>query len=223
MKIGCPKEIKVHEYRAGLVPAGVRELVADGHEVFVQTQAGVGIGIDDEAYAAAGAKILPDAKAVFDKADMVVKVKEPQAVERAMLRPGQVLFTYLHLAPDPDQTKDLVESGATCIAYETITDATGGLPLLAPMSQVAGLLSVQAGAHALEISQGGDGILMGGVPGVAPAKTVVIGGGVVGVNAIEMAIGLGADVTVLDRNLTVLDRLSRRFGASTQSGHAARI
>ncbi len=217
MRVGVPTEIKSGERRVGLTPGSVSELVAHGHEVLVQRGCGDGIGAMAEDYIAAGGSLVEDAEAVFAQAEMVIKVKEPQAVERAMLRPGQVLFTYLHLAPDPDQTKDLVESGATCIAYETITGADGGLPLLAPMSQVAGRLSVQAGAHSLEISQGGAGILMGGVPGVSPAKTVVIGGGVVGVNAIEMAIGLGADVTVLDRDLKVLDRLSRRFGASLRT------
>ncbi|HUG85207.1 MAG TPA: alanine dehydrogenase [Euzebya sp.] len=217
MRVGVPTEIKSGERRVGLTPNSVAELVTHGHEVLVQRGCGDGIGATAADYEAAGGMLVPDAAAVFDSADMVVKVKEPQPGERAMLRPGQVLFTYLHLAPDPEQTKDLVASGATCIAYETITGADGGLPLLAPMSQVAGRLSVQAGAHALETSQGGAGVLLGGVPGVAPARVVVIGGGVVGVNAIEMAIGLGADVTVLDRDLAVLDRLSRRFGASLRT------
>ncbi len=214
MRVGVPTETKSGERRVGLTPGSVAELVAHGHEVWVQRGCGDGVGAGAEDYAAAGGTLLDDAASVFAKAEMIVKVKEPQAAERAMLRPGQVLFTYLHLAPDPEQTKDLIDSGVTAIAYETITDQDGGLPLLAPMSQVAGRLSVQAGAHCLEISQGGAGILPGGVPGVAPAKVVVIGGGVVGVNAIEMAIGLGADVTVLDRDLNVLDRLSRRFGAA---------
>lgn len=214
MRVGVPTEIKSGERRVGLTPGSVAELVAHGHEVLVQRGCGDGIGATPEDYEDAGGMLVDDAAGVFAKADLIVKVKEPQPEERALLRPGQVLFTYLHLAPDPDQTRDLVASGATCIAYETITDDDGGLPLLAPMSQVAGRLSVQAGAHCLEVAQGGAGVLPGGVPGVAPAKVVVIGGGVVGVNAIEMAIGLGADVTVLDRDLNVLDRLSRRFGAS---------
>ena len=169
MKIGCPKEIKVHEYRVGLVPAGVRELTSAGHEVVVETGAGAGIGIVDDAYKSAGAAVLPDAKSVFSAAEMIVKVKEPQAVERKMLRKGQVLFTYLHLAPDLEQTQDLLASGATCIAYETVTSSTGGLPLLTPMSEVAGRLAPQVGANCLEKAQGGRGILLGGVPGVPPA------------------------------------------------------
>lgn len=217
MRVGVPTEIKSGERRVGLTPGSVAELVAHGHEVLVQEGCGDGIGATAAHYDAAGGKLMGDAATVFAEGDMIVKVKEPQAVERAMLRPGQVLFAYLHLAPDPDQTRELVASGATCIAYETITGADGGLPLLAPMSQVAGRLSVQAGAHALETSQGGAGVLLGGVPGVAPAQVLVIGGGVVGVNAIEMAIGLGADVTVLDRDLGVLDRLAARFGAALRT------
>ncbi|MES0870503.1 alanine dehydrogenase [Pseudovibrio sp. SCP19] len=213
MLVGVPKEIKNHEYRVGLTPDSVREVVAHGHEVVVETNAGVGIGASDADYEAAGASILPTAADVFAKAEMIVKVKEPQAVERKMLRPDHLLFTYLHLAPDPEQTADLVASGAVCIAYETVTDQKGRLPLLAPMSQVAGRLSIQAGATALQKANGGAGVLLGGVPGVAPAKTVVIGGGVVGAHAIEMAIGLGSDVTVLDRNVDVLDALSARFGS----------
>ncbi|MFS8182460.1 alanine dehydrogenase [Pseudovibrio denitrificans] len=213
MLVGVPKEIKNHEYRVGLTPDSVREVVAHGHEVVVETNAGVGIGASDADYEAAGASILPTAADVFAKAEMIVKVKEPQAVERKMLRPDHLLFTYLHLAPDPEQTADLVASGAVCIAYETVTDPKGRLPLLAPMSQVAGRLSIQAGATALQKANGGAGVLLGGVPGVAPAKTVVIGGGVVGAHAIEMAIGLGSDVTVLDRNVDVLDALSARFGS----------
>ncbi|QUS54798.1 alanine dehydrogenase [Pseudovibrio brasiliensis] len=213
MLVGVPKEIKNHEYRVGLTPDSVREVVAHGHEVVVETNAGVGIGASDADYEAAGASILPTAAEVFAKAEMIVKVKEPQAVERKMLRPDHLLFTYLHLAPDPEQTADLVASGAVCIAYETVTDQKGRLPLLAPMSQVAGRLSIQAGATALQKANGGAGVLLGGVPGVAPAKTVVIGGGVVGAHAIEMAIGLGSDVTVLDRNVDVLDALSARFGS----------
>jgi len=177
MLIGVPKEIKNHEYRVGLVPSSVREVVAHGHQVLVEANAGTGIGETDSAYEAAGAIIAASAKEVFEKAEMIVKVKEPQAVERAMLRPGQVLFTYLHLAPDPEQTRDLVESGAVCIAYETVTSPSGGLPLLAPMSEVAGRMAVQAGAHCLEKAHGGLGMLLGGVPGVDPAKVVILGGG----------------------------------------------
>ena len=199
MRIGVPKEIKNHEYRVGLVPAGVRELVAHGHEVVVETHAGYGIGLDDDHYAAAGATIVKTAAEVFAAAEMIVKVKEPQAREIAMLRPGQILFTYLHLAPDAAQTKGLVESGCIAIAYETVTDAKGRLPLLAPMSEVAGRMSIQAGAHCLEKTQGGNGVLLGGVPGVAAAEVVILGGGVVGTNAARMAIGLEAKVTILDK------------------------
>jgi len=222
MRIGVPKEIKNHEYRVGLTPASVRELAANGHEVVVETGAGAGINATDADYEAAGARILASAAEVFETATMIVKVKEPQAVERAMLRPDHILFTYLHLAPDPEQTADLVKSGATCIAYETVTDARGGLPLLAPMSQVAGRLSIQAGATALERDSGGAGILLGGVPGVAPAKVVVIGGGVVGSQAITMALGLGADVTVLDRSIDVMEELSERFGAALRTVYSTR-
>jgi len=216
MFIGVPKEIKNHEYRVGLTPESVAELVANGHELFVETQAGSGIGADDAVYEKAGATILATAAEVFAKAEMIVKVKEPQAVERAMLKPGQILYTYLHLAPDPEQTKDLVDSGAVCIAYETVTDDQGGLPLLKPMSQVAGRMSVQAGATALEKAHGGRGVLMGGVPGVAPAKVVVVGGGVVGFNAAQMAVGMHADVTILDRNPATLEKLSNHFEASAK-------
>ncbi len=211
MLIGVPKEIKVHEYRVGLTPAGVRELKAHGHQVIVQTQAGTGIGISDAQYEAVGAEIVGDAATVFARAEMVIKVKEPQAVECAMLREGQVLFTYLHLAPDPEQTHALVKSGCVAIAYETVTDARGGLPLLAPMSEVAGRMSIQAGAHAMEKAQGGTGVLIGGVPGVAPADVVVIGGGVVGYNAARVAVGMGANVTILDRSLTRLAWLDTTF------------
>lgn len=217
MRIGLPTEIKPQEKRVALTESAVEELVRLGHEVLVQSGAGDGIRVDDDGYAAVGAKIVERAEDVFDGAELLVKVKEPQASERAMLSKGQTLFTYLHLAPDEPQTTELLESGVTAIAYETVTDRNGRLPLLAPMSQVAGRLSIQAGAHALEAPQGGAGILMGGVPGVGSAKVVVIGGGVVGVNAIEMAIGLGAQVTVLDRDLSVLDRLSHRFGASLET------
>ena len=214
MLIGVPTEIKVAERRVGLTPTSVRELTLRGHAVIVQSGAGIGIGATDQDYAAARAKIVADAESVFAEAEMIVKVKEPQAVERAMLNPGQLLFTYLHLAPDSAQTQELLASGATCIAYETVTDNKGGLPLLTPMSQVAGRMSIQAGARCLEAVQGGSGRLLGGVPGVAAARTLVLGGGVVGENAIEMAIGMGAQVTVLDRNLEVLNRLARRFGNS---------
>lgn len=217
MKVGLPTEIKVAERRVGLTPISVRELVVHGHEVLVQRGAGEGIGAFDADFVDAGATIAPDAVSVFADSEMIVKVKEPQSVERAMLRPDHVLFTYLHLAPDFPQTTDLLNSGATCIAYETVSDPQGGLPLLAPMSQVAGRMSVQAGAHCLEAPNGGQGLLIGGVPGVSSGKTVVIGGGVVGENAIEMAIGLGSQVTVLDRSLEVLGRLSRRFGAELET------
>ncbi|MEP3258006.1 MAG: alanine dehydrogenase [Roseibium sp.] len=222
MRIGVPKEIKNHEYRVGLTPDSVREMIAHGHDVWVETQAGNGIGADDAAYEAVGATILATAREVFDVAQMIVKVKEPQAVERAMLRPDHILFTYLHLAPDADQTADLVKSGAICIAYETVLGARGGLPLLAPMSQVAGRLSVIAGAKALEKEAGGSGVLIGGVLGVAPGKVVVIGGGVVGAHAITMALGLGADVTVLDRNVDVLADLSKTFGSSLRTVYSTK-
>jgi alanine dehydrogenase len=217
MRVGTPKEIKKAERRVGLTPASVRELTAHGHEVIVETAAGDGIGASDDAYRAAGARIVGTAAEVWDQAEMIVKVKEPQAVERAQLGPDQVLFTYLHLAPDPDQTRDLVESRATCIAYETVTDDRGGLPLLAPMSQVAGRMAIQAGAHCLEAPHGGAGLLLGGVPGVMAANVAVIGGGVVGEHAIQMAAGLGAEVFVLDRDVAVLDRLARRFGTAVQT------
>ncbi len=220
MKIGVPKEIKNHEYRVGLVPASVRELAARGHEVFVQSTAGEGIGVLDVEYEAAGAAILPDAQAVFDAAEMIVKVKEPQAIERAMLKPHHTLFTYLHLAPDAPQTEDLVNSGATCIAYETVTDALGGLPLLAPMSEVAGRLSIQAGAWCLEKAHGGSGVLLGGVPGVAPAKVVIIGGGTVGLNAAQMAVGMGARVVVLDRSTRVMRFLDAIFSTRIETVHS---
>jgi len=211
MRVGCPKEIKNNEYRVGLTPGSVREYVAHGHEVIMETGAGLGIDADDGAYRAAGAKIVETAKDVFEQADMIVKVKEPQPAEWAMLREGQLLYTYLHLAPDPEQTKGLVESGCTAIAYETVTDAHGGLPLLAPMSEVAGRLSIQAGATALEKVNGGRGLLLGGVPGVLPGKVTIIGGGVVGLNAAKMAVGLGADVTIVDRSLGRLRELDDIF------------
>jgi len=217
MRVGVPKEIKVLENRVGLTPASVLELVGHGHEVVVERNAGQGIGVDDAEYRDAGATISADAAAVFAAADMIVKVKEPQAEERRRLRPGQILFTYLHLAPDPEQTKDLVASGAICIAYETVTAATGGLPLLAPMSEVAGRMSVQAGAHFLEKPNGGKGILLGGVPGVAPGKVVILGGGVVGTHAAMIAVGMGADVTVLDRSPEAMRVLWRQFGSALKT------
>ena len=222
MLIGVPKEIKTHEYRVGLAPGSVREVVLHGHEVIVEHNAGAGIGASDTEYETAGAIIVPDAKTVFERAEMIVKVKEPQAVERAMLKPDQVLFTYLHLAPDPEQTRDLVESGAVCIAYETVTSPYGGLPLLAPMSEVAGRMSIQAGAYALEKTHGGLGMLLGGVPGVDPAKVVVIGGGVVGTNAAHIAVGMGADVWVLDRNVEVLKGLWRQFMRTINTVYSTR-
>jgi alanine dehydrogenase len=211
MRIGCPKEIKNHEYRVGLTPGSVREYVAHGHEVIIETKAGAGIGADDDAYRAAGAKIVGTAKEIFEKSDMVVKVKEPQPQEWAMLRDGQILYTYLHLAPDPEQTKGLLASGVTAVAYETVTDDRGGLPLLAPMSEVAGRLAIQAGAFSLQKANGGLGVLLGGVPGVLPGKVTVIGGGVVGLHAARMAVGLGADVTILDRSLPRLRQLDDLF------------
>ncbi|WJS99465.1 alanine dehydrogenase [Novosphingobium humi] len=222
MIVGTVKEIKNHEYRVGLTPESVYELTAHGHTVLVEAGAGLGIGASDADYAAAGAQIIATPAEIFARADMVVKVKEPQAVERAMLREGQVLFTYLHLAPDPAQTADLIQSRAVCIAYETVTDAQGGLPLLKPMSQVAGRMAIQAGATALEKAHGGRGVLLGGVPGVAPARVVVLGGGVVGFNAAEMAVGLCADVTVLDRSPSVLERLSTHFGARAKTLYSSR-
>jgi alanine dehydrogenase len=211
MKIGCVREIKAQEFRVGITPAAAQEAVARGHQVLIEAGAGVGSGFSDEDYTAAGAQIAPDAAAVFAEAEMVVKVKEPQAAERAMLRKGQVLFTYLHLAPDPAQTRDLIASGATCIAYETVTDRNGGLPLLAPMSEVAGRLAPQVGAWALQKANGGRGVLMGGVPGVRPANVVVIGGGVVGTAAARVASGMGANVTVLDRSVARLSYLDDIF------------
>ena len=212
MHIAVPKEIKNHEYRVGLTPASVRELCAHGHEVWVQAGAGAAIGLSDEMYRAAGAQIKDGAAELFAKGEMIVKVKEPQPQECAMLRPGQILYTYLHLAPDPEQTASLIQSGAVCIAYETITNAHGGLPLLAPMSEVAGRMAVQAGAAHLEKSKGGMGLLLGGVPGVAPAHVVVLGAGVVGTNALQMATGMGARVTVIDKNIDRLRQLDLVFG-----------
>jgi alanine dehydrogenase len=222
MRIGVPKETKVHEYRVGLTPASVAELVAHGHELFVETKAGQGIDFADSAYEKVGAKILPDAKSVFDTADMIVKVKEPQPQEIAMLRPGQILFTYLHLAADKDQALGLMKSGAICIAYETVTSRTGSLPLLKPMSEVAGRMSVQVGAHYLEKEQGGRGVLLGGVPGVAPVKVAILGGGVSGVNAAQMATGMRADVTIYDINNDRLAELDMFFSSQIKTAYASR-
>jgi alanine dehydrogenase len=217
MKIGCPKEIKPQEFRVGITPNAAREAVNHGHTVVIETNAGTGADFTDADYVAAGAKILPTAEEVFAASDMIVKVKEPQAIERKRLREGQVLFTYLHLAPDPDQTHDLLNSGVTAIAYETVTDDRGGLPLLAPMSEVAGRLAPQVGAWTLQKANGGRGVLLGGVPGVAPGKVVVIGGGVVGTHAAKIAAGMGADVTVLDRSLPRLRYLDDVFGRDFKS------
>ena len=212
MLIGSPKEIKPQEFRVGLTPAAAAEAIAHGHKVLVETGAGVGSGFPDTDYTSLGAKIAPDAKSVFESADMIVKVKEPQAIERKMLHKGQLLFTYLHLAPDADQTRDLLDSGVTAIAYETVTDRSGGLPLLAPMSEVAGKLAPQVGAWTLQKANGGRGVLMGGVPGVGPARIMIIGGGVVGTHAARVAAGMGADVTVLDRSLPRMRYLDDVFG-----------
>jgi alanine dehydrogenase len=211
MRVGVPTEIKTHEYRVGLTPGAVREYVAHGHQVLVQSGAGAGIHADDSAYQAAGASITPDAATVFAQADMVVKVKEPQPAEWAQLREGQILFTYLHLAPDPEQTKGLIASGCTAVAYETVTDPLGALPLLAPMSEVAGRLSIEAAGDALRRFHGGSGVLLGGVPGVPPARVVILGGGVVGAQAARVAVGVGADVTILDKSLPRLRQLDDMF------------
>ncbi|MDO6732407.1 alanine dehydrogenase [Marinovum sp. 2_MG-2023] len=221
MKIGCPCEIKPQEFRVGLTPNAAQEAIAHGHDVIVQSGAGVGAGFDDVAYTAVGAVIVDSAEEVFATADMIVKVKEPQAVERKMLREGQLLFTYLHLAPDPDQTHDLLASGCTAIAYETVTDERGGLPLLAPMSEVAGKLAPQVGAWTLQKANGGRGVLIGGVPGVGPARVVVIGGGVVGTHAARVAAGMGADVTVLDRSLPRMRYLDDVFGQQFKTMYAS--
>jgi alanine dehydrogenase len=220
MLIGVPKEIKNHEYRVGMTPSSVREMVHHGHEVLVETYAGNGIGFSDADYEAAGAKVVGTAAEIFERAEMIIKVKEPQKVEYEQLSEDQLLFTYLHLAPDPDQTSGLVNSGATCIAYETITDAHGGLPLLAPMSEVAGRMSIQVGANALQKANGGSGVLLGGVPGVQPGRVIVIGGGVVGTSAVRMAMGLGADVTVLDKSLARLAYLDDIFGSRLKTQYA---
>jgi alanine dehydrogenase len=222
MLIGVPKEIKTHEYRVGLVPGSVREIVAHGHSVLMERGAGAGIGMSDAEYEEAGAQIAGGAEEIFERAELVVKVKEPQAVERKRLRPGQVLFTYLHLAPDRPQADDLIESGAVCIAYETVTGAGGGLPLLAPMSEVAGRMSIQAGARCLEKEHGGLGVLLGGVPGVQPGKVVVLGGGVVGANAADIAVGMGAHVVVIDRSVDAMRNLWRQFGSALQTVYSTR-
>ncbi|RCK33525.1 alanine dehydrogenase [Thalassospira xiamenensis] len=220
MLIGIPKEIKNHEYRVGLTPSSVREVTAHGHDVIIETNAGAGIGCSNDDYLAAGAKIVDTAAEIFAKSEMVVKVKEPQKVEYEQLREGQLLFTYLHLAPDPEQTAGLVKSGVTAIAYETVTDKNGGLPLLAPMSEVAGRMAPQVGAAALQKANGGRGMLLGGVPGVAPAKVVVIGGGVVGTNAARIAAGMGADVIILDKNVKRLTQIDDLFGPRIKTQYA---
>ncbi|HEV3180692.1 MAG TPA: alanine dehydrogenase [Steroidobacteraceae bacterium] len=220
MRIGVPREIKVQEYRVGLVPAGVRELIAAGHQVIIESGAGNGIGVDDAQFRESGAAIAPRAAEVFEHADMIIKVKEPQPVECQMLRPGQVLFTYLHLAADPVQAQGLMKSGATAIAYETVTAPNGSLPLLTPMSEVAGRMSIQVGAASLQKANGGRGVLLGGVPGVPPAKVVILGGGVSGTHAAEMAVGLRADVTVVDRSVDRLRELSAMFGASLRTTYS---
>lgn len=220
MRIGVPKEIKVHEYRVGMTPAGVKDLTADGHEVLIQTNAGAGIGFEDAEYVAAGAKIAADAAQIFASSELIVKVKEPQPAEYAQLRRGQTLFTYLHLAADSAQAAGLVKSGATAIAYETVTAADNSLPLLVPMSEVAGRMSVQVGAVNLQKANGGRGVLLGGVPGVEPGKVVILGGGVAGTHAAEMAVGLRADVTIVDRSIKRLRELSAQFGASVKTQYA---
>ena len=217
MLVGCPKEIKNHEYRVGLTPGSVREYVTHGQSVIIETGAGLGIDADDAAYQAAGATIVGTAMEIFQRADMVVKVKEPQPSEWVQLRDNQILYTYLHLAPDPAQTKGLIESGVTAVAYETVTDNTGGLPLLAPMSEVAGRLAIQAGATSLQKAFGGRGVLLGGVPGVAPGKVAILGGGVVGLNAAKMAVGLGAEVVILDRSLPRMRYLDDVFNGRVQT------
>jgi alanine dehydrogenase len=222
MRVGVPKEIKVHEYRVGLTPASVAELVAAGHQVLVQAGAGDGIDCPDSAYRKAGAEILPDAVSVFKSSDMIVKVKEPQQQEIAMLESRHILFTYLHLAADKPQAEGLMKSGATCIAYETVTSRSGALPLLKPMSEVAGSMSVQVGAHYLEKEQGGRGVLLGGVPGVAPAKVAILGGGVAGVNAAQMATGMRADVTIYDINNDRLAELDMFFSSQIKTAYASR-
>jgi alanine dehydrogenase len=222
MRIGVPKEIKIHEYRVGLTPESVRELTRRGHEVLVETNAGAGIGIGDEAYRTAGAAIAQSAAEIFAKSDMIVKVKEPQPSEFKLLREGQILFTYLHLAADPNQANGLIDSGATAIAYETVTDEAGGLPLLAPMSAIAGRLATQVGAHCLEKPSGGAGILLGGAPGVAPAKVVILGAGTVGTNALQMAAGLLAHVTVINKGQPRLTELKKIYGPRIETALSTR-
>jgi alanine dehydrogenase len=222
MRVGCPKEIKVAEHRVGLTPESAAELVRAGHDVLIEKGAGFGIGAADDRYTAVGAKILPDADAVFGEAEMIVKVKEPQAVEIARLKPSHLLFTYLHLAPDPDQAMGLLKSGATCIAYETVTDATGRLPLLKPMSEVAGRMSIQVGANFLEKTHGGRGVLLGGVPGVRPADVVILGAGVAGYNAAQIAVGMRARVTVFDKNPARLEELDREFNGRLETVYSTR-
>jgi alanine dehydrogenase len=222
MRVGCPKEIKVHEYRVGLTPESAAELVHAGHEVLMETKAGDGIGASDDVYKKIGAKILPSADAVFSEAEMIVKVKEPQAVEIARLKPQHVLFTYLHLAPDPAQAEGLMKSGATCIAYETVTDRDGRLPLLKPMSEVAGRMSIQVGAHFLEKAQGGRGVLLGGVPGVQPANVVILGAGVSGYNAAQIAVGMRARVQVFDKNPARLEELDREFNGRLETVYSTK-
>ncbi|MEJ6708833.1 MAG: alanine dehydrogenase [Amylibacter sp.] len=222
MLIGCPKEIKNQEYRVGVTPSAAMEATSRGHKVIIETNAGIGAGFPDEDYTAVGAKIVDTAAEVFSRADMVVKVKEPQPVERKQLREGQILFTYLHLAPDAPQTKDLLESGVTAIAYETVTDRNGGLPLLAPMSEVAGRLAPQVGSWTLQKANGGRGVLMGGVPGVGPAKVVVLGGGVVGTHAARIAAGMGADVTITDMSTPRLRYLDDAFGGQFKNSYASK-
>jgi alanine dehydrogenase len=217
MRVGCPKEIKVHEYRVGLTPESAAEMVRAGHEVFLETKAGEGIGAPDSVYEKVGVKILPNADAVFEKAEMIVKVKEPQPIEIARLKPHHVLFTYLHLAPDPEQAQGLMNSGATCIAYETVTDRDGRLPLLKPMSEVAGRMSIQVGAYFLEKAHGGRGVLMGGVPGVQPASVVILGAGVSGYNAAQIAVGMRARVQVFDKNPCRLEELDREFNGRLET------
>jgi alanine dehydrogenase len=217
MKIGVPKETKIHEYRVGVVPSGVRELVGAGHSVAVEKGAGLGAGVADADYEQAGARIVTSADKIFATSEMIVKVKEPSAAERKKMKPGQLLFAYLHLAPDPDQTRDLLDSGATCIAFETVTAADGSLPLLTPMSEVAGRMSIQVGAACLEKERGGRGVLLGGVPGVAPANVVILGAGVAGSHATAMALGMGANVTIVDRSLPVLRRVSDHFGVALKT------
>jgi alanine dehydrogenase len=222
MRVGCPKEIKVHEYRVGLTPESAAELVHAGHEVIMETKAGEGIGASDDVYKKIGAKILPNADAVFSEAEMIVKVKEPQAVEIARLKPQHTLFTYLHLAPDPAQAEGLMKSGATCIAYETVTDRDGRLPLLKPMSEVAGRMSIQVGAHFLEKAQGGRGVLLGGVPGVQPANVVILGAGVSGYNAAQIAVGMRARVQVFDKNPARLEELDREFNGRLETVYSTK-